>query len=64
MGWVFRKSINIGPFRINFSKSGVSFSVGAAGLRAGINSRGRKYTSATVPGTGWRYQKTFKKKST
>jgi hypothetical protein len=64
MGWSFRRSINIGPFRINFSKSGISFSVGAAGLRAGVNAKGRKYSSVTIPGTGLRYQKIFKKKST
>lgn len=64
MGWRFHRSINIGPFRINFSKSGISWSFGVAGLRAGVNSKGRKYGSATVPGTGLRYEKIFKKKTT
>lgn len=33
MGFNFRKSIKIGPARVNLSKSGVGYSVGAGGLR-------------------------------
>ena len=33
MGWRFRKSINLGGFRINFSKTGIGYSFGVAGLR-------------------------------
>ena len=33
MGLRFRKSINIGPFRMNISKSGISHSVGIKGFR-------------------------------
>jgi membrane protein YdbS with pleckstrin-like domain len=33
MGLNFRKSIKFGPARINLSKSGVGYSVGAGGLR-------------------------------
>ena len=33
MGLNFRKSIKIGPARINLSKSGVGYSVGAGGIR-------------------------------
>lgn len=62
MGWSFRKTFSLGPLRVTASKSGLSFSVGAKGLRAGVNSRGRPYTSATIPGTGVRYSKTFTKK--
>ncbi|MCA9067623.1 MAG: DUF4236 domain-containing protein [Planctomycetaceae bacterium] len=58
----FRKTINFGLFRINFSKSGISFSVGGKGFRFGVNSRGRRYTSIGIPGSGVRYHKTFKKK--
>lgn len=50
--------MGFGPFRINASKSGVGFSVGAGPFRAGVSSTGRTYTSATVPGTGLRYQQT------
>lgn len=65
MGWSFRKSINLGPFRINFSSGGVSFSVGAGGLRTGIDTKGKRYNSVSIPGTGLRYyKKTSKKKGT
>ena len=57
MGWSFRRSISLGPFRINFSKSGISYSFGLAGFRTGVNSKGRKYSSMSIPGTGLRYQK-------
>lgn len=33
MGFNFRKSIKLGPARINLSKSGVGYSVGAGGFR-------------------------------
>lgn len=34
MGIRFRKSINLGPLRINLSKSGISYSFGFGGIRA------------------------------
>ncbi|GAA4427290.1 DUF4236 domain-containing protein [Bremerella cremea] len=60
MGFSFRKSYTFGPLRINLSKSGVGFSFGMKGLRAGMSSNGRKYVSASVPGTGARYYKSTK----
>ncbi|MBI1247086.1 DUF4236 domain-containing protein [bacterium] len=60
MGFSFRKSFNFGPLRVNVSKSGVGFSFGMRGLRAGMSSNGRKYVSAGVPGTGARYYKSTK----
>ncbi|RCS49380.1 DUF4236 domain-containing protein [Bremerella cremea] len=60
MGFSFRKSYTFGPLRVNLSKSGVGFSFGVKGLRAGMNSTGRKYVSAGVPGTGARYYKSTK----
>lgn len=66
MGWSFRRSFSLGPFRINMSKSGISYSFGMAGFRTGVNSKGRKYSTVSIPGTGLRYQKTHssgKKKS-
>jgi hypothetical protein len=62
MGWTFRKSINLGPFRVNLSNSGVGYSVGGRGFRTGVSSRGRRYTSVGIPGTGIRYS-TSKKAS-
>ncbi|MFX0578810.1 DUF4236 domain-containing protein [Nocardia nepalensis] len=40
MGFYVRKSVNAGPFRINFSKSGVGGSVGVPGFRFGARPRG------------------------
>jgi hypothetical protein len=62
MGWIFQKSFNFGPLRVTLSKSGLSFSIGAKGFRTGINSKGRRYTSVGIPGTGMRYVKYSKKK--
>lgn len=54
MGFYYRKSANLGPFRLNVSKSGLGFSVGGRGFRTGVSSTGRKYTSMSLPGTGLR----------
>ena len=35
MGWAFRKSFNLGPLRINASKSGIGYSVDRRGFRVG-----------------------------
>jgi hypothetical protein len=60
MGWTYRKSLRLGPLRINLSNSGVGYSIGAAGLRAGISSTGRKYGSLSIPGTGLRYTRSLR----
>jgi hypothetical protein len=60
MGWSYRKSVNLGPFRINLSKSGIGYSVGGRGFRTGVNSRGRSYNSFSIPGTGLRYSSSSK----
>ena len=52
MGWDYRRSLNLGPLRLNLSKSGVGYSVGAGGIRIGQDSRGRKCRSLSSPGTG------------
>ena len=51
MGFRYRKSIKLGPFRLNFSKSGVVVSAGVKGARVGIGPRGVR-TTLSVPGTG------------
>ena len=48
----FRKRIKIGGINVNLSGSGVGFSVGVPGLRTGISSTGKRYTSYGLPGTG------------
>ena len=55
MGWTYRKSVSLGPFRVNLSKSGIGYSLGGMGFRTGVSSRGRGYKSFSVPGTGMRY---------
>jgi hypothetical protein len=56
LGFYYRKSVNLGPFRVNLSKSGVGYSVGGRGFSVGTTSRGRKYTSFSIPGTGVGYR--------
>jgi hypothetical protein len=53
MGLRFQRRIKILPgLHINLSRSGVGLSVGGRGAHIGIDSRGRRYTSAGLPGTG------------
>jgi hypothetical protein len=59
VGWSWRKSENLGPFRINLSSGGIGYSVGGRGFHVGVNARGRKYVSAGLPGTGLRYNSTL-----
>ena len=57
MGFRFRKSLNLGPFRINFSKSGVGYSFGGKGFRVTKTATGKTRTTASIPGTGISYVK-------
>ena len=52
MGVRFRKSIKAGPLRVNFSKSGVGYSVGGKGFRVTKKASGGVRTTASIPGTG------------
>lgn len=52
MGFCFRKSIKIGPFRINFSKSGIGWSFGFKGFRYTKKANGKKQKTYSIPGTG------------
>lgn len=57
MGFYLRKSISVGPFRFNLSKSGIGVSTGVRGLRFGTGPRGNYvhmgrgglYYRATLP---------------
>ena len=40
MGFYLRKSLSVGPFRFNLSKSGVGLSTGIKGFRIGTGPRG------------------------
>ena len=57
MGLRYRKSIKMGPFRLNFSKSGIGYSVGVKGYRVTKKAGGGYRTTASVPGTGISYVK-------
>src|ERR1035437_10982062 len=49
----FHRSMKLLPgIRLNFGKSGIGISAGIPGLRGGVDSRGKGYTSAGIPGTG------------
>ncbi len=54
MGWYFRKSKSVGPFRVNFSKSGLSFSTGVKGARMSFGPRG---TYVNIGRNGLYYRK-------
>ena len=56
MGFYYRKSVSIGPFRINVGKSGVGYSVGGKGFRTGVSGRGKRYSTFSVPETGLGYR--------
>lgn len=55
MGLRFRKSVNFGPFRVNFSKSGIGYSVGNKYHRVTKTARGTVRRTTTLPGTGISY---------
>jgi hypothetical protein len=60
MGFRFQRRVRIAPgLRLNLSKSGMGIGVGRNGLRLGIDSKGRKYFSVGLPGTGLSYRKFF-----
>jgi hypothetical protein len=56
MGFYYRKSMHVGPFRVNLSKSGLGYSIGGRGFRTGVSARGRRYTTFNVPGSGFGYR--------
>lgn len=52
MAWSFRRSGKVAPgIRINFSKSGVSWTVGHKGFKVNSGPRGT-YVTQSIPGTG------------
>jgi hypothetical protein len=61
MGFYYRKSVRLGPFRVNLSKSGVGYSVGGSGFRTGVSGSGRRYSTFSLPGTGVGYRTTGSK---
>jgi outer membrane biosynthesis protein TonB len=55
MGFRFRKSVKMGPVRVNLSKSGVGYSVGGKGFRVTKRADGKVQTTTSIPGTGISY---------
>lgn len=55
MGFRFRKSVNLGGVRINFSKSGVGYSYGGKGVRITKKANGGTRTTLSIPGAGISY---------
>jgi hypothetical protein len=55
MGIRFRKSVNLGPVRVNLSKSGIGYSAGVKGARLTKLANGRNRTTLGIPGTGLTY---------
>lgn len=51
MGWRFHRVLNLGLIKINFSKTGLSLSVGVPGLTFNFGKRGVTRTIG-LPGTG------------
>ena len=63
MGFRFRKSKKVGPFRINMSQKGIGWSVGVKGLRYTKKAGGGSRVTASIPGTGISYVTDSKKPS-
>jgi len=59
MGWRYRKSVNVGPLRLNLSRRGIGQSIGMRGIRVGRSASGERYMIFTVPGTGWSYRRSL-----
>lgn len=55
MGFYIRRSVRVGPFRFNLSKSGIGVSAGVKGLRVGTGPRGH-YIHAGAAGFYYRQQ--------
>lgn len=65
MGFRFRKSHNLGGFKINLSKSGVGYSWGGKSFRLTKKASGGYRSTSSIPGTGLSYvSDTHKCKST
>lgn len=64
MGWNFRKSVKVFPgFKLNFSKSGVSGTVGTRGASVTVGPKG-VYANASIPNTGiYKRQKIYGNKT-
>lgn len=58
MGWHYRKSIKVGPFRINLSRHGVGHSFGNHRFHISTTPDGHRHVSFRLPG-GFHLTKTL-----
>jgi hypothetical protein len=56
MGWNFRRSIKLGPVRLNLSKSGIGTSMGGPFGSVSRSPTGRVTRTFRIPGTGISYR--------
>ncbi|WP_226900369.1 DUF4236 domain-containing protein [Nonomuraea phyllanthi] len=61
MGWSYRKSIKVGPFRLNLSRGGVGHSWGNRLFRVTRTADGRRTLSINLPG-GLHWRKTLSRR--
>lgn len=54
MGFYYRKSVKLGPFRVNLSSRGVGDSFFGGAFASGLQSR--RYSNFTMPGTRMGYR--------
>lgn len=54
MGFSFRRSYGFGPFRLNFSKSGIGASVGVKGAKVTLSPKGKAYITFSAGGFSYR----------
>ena len=51
MGFIYRKSVKAGPFRLNLGEYGFGLSAAGAGLSMTESSTGSRYTTFKIPGS-------------
>ena len=54
MGFYFRKSLRVGPLRVNLSQHGLGLSAGITGARFGLDASGHPYVHAGRGGLYYR----------
>ncbi|MEU8202312.1 DUF4236 domain-containing protein [Streptosporangium sp. NPDC049046] len=50
LGWGYRKSVKVGPFRIDLSPRGIGHSFGGRGFHVSRTPDGRTYVTVNLPG--------------
>lgn len=64
MGIQYRKRKSLGKnTQLNISNKSVGISTGVKGAKFSMNSRGRSSINLSIPGTGFKYRKTFSAKN-